>query len=259
MFPFRHLPPELRLKIWEDTWPEPRVIEVADLHAYSHSLDKSVHGESESDEDEPDESKPEEITIDYDCLCLRPTSRLSRWLHVDFGDRIVEEPPLEKCLDPISLWVNHESRVHTLRRFIPIQHPRLPFAFYFNPRQRLQELRCLIRSKYNSSHCRVVAIDLAKKVQYFTLEVISSVDLGKIFGMLLSEADFDDYLNSNEGARRRQRCRGHGNQLDRLILDRQTLRAPSPGDHNGFGKMMATCFHYVDERLRLSEDGAIGL
>ena len=41
-------------------------------------------------------------------------------------------------------------------------------------------------------------MDLAKKVQYFTLDVISSVGLGKGFGMLKSDCDVDSYLQSSE-------------------------------------------------------------
>jgi hypothetical protein len=43
-----------------------------------------------------------------------------------------------------------------------------------------------------------VPIDLAKKVQYFTLDVISSVGLSRAFGMLQSDYNVDDYLQSSE-------------------------------------------------------------
>ncbi|KAG7114299.1 hypothetical protein HYQ45_016672 [Verticillium longisporum] len=76
--PFQRLPPELRLKVWEYTWPEPQ---------------------------------------------------------------IVDEDPLEACPDPIALRINQESRIHTLRRHVRLQHPTIPSAtFYFNPHS---DLLCL--------------------------------------------------------------------------------------------------------------------
>lgn len=64
--------------------------------------------------------------------------------------------------------------------------------------EQLQDFLNLIRSKYVSFDRQVVPMNLAKKVQYFTLDVISSVGLGKAFGMLQSDRDVDDYLQSSE-------------------------------------------------------------
>ncbi|OGE49550.1 hypothetical protein PENARI_c021G09285 [Penicillium arizonense] len=80
--------------------------------------------------------------------------------------------------------------------------------------EQVQDFLNLIRSKYISSDRSVVPIDLAKKVQYFTLDIISILD---------SQAPF----------------------IGRFI-------APSPKDNNGFGKMMAACFRLVDERATSS-------
>lgn len=121
--------------------------------------------------------------------------------------------------------------------------------------ERLEEFLNLIRSKYLSSDRRVVPMDLAKKVQYFTLDVISSVGLGKAFGMLESDCDVDDYLQSSEeGLAIGNTALAMGfswiNQAP--IIGR--FIAPSPKDNNGFGKMMATCFHLVDERAASPTD-----
>jgi hypothetical protein len=64
--------------------------------------------------------------------------------------------------------------------------------------EQVQDFLNLIQSRYISSDRSVVPMDLAKKVQYFTLDVISSVGLGKSFGMLQSDRDVDDYLQSSE-------------------------------------------------------------
>lgn len=107
----------------------------------------------------------------------------------------------------------------------------------------------LIRSKYISTEDRVVPMECAKKVQYFTLDVISSVGLGKSFGMLVSDSDAHDYIKSSE----------EGLYITSLFIALGISRltqapwlgkflAPSPEDPKGFGKMLATCFSYVDQR-----------
>lgn len=92
-------------------------------------------------------------------------------------------------------------------------------------------------------------MDLAKKVQYFTLDVISSVGLGKTFGMLQSDTDTDNYLQSSEeglAIGNTALALGFSWIAQAPILGR--FIAPSPKDNNGFGKMMASAFHVVDER-----------
>ena len=107
----------------------------------------------------------------------------------------------------------------------------------------------LIRSKYISTDKQIKPTDLAKKIQYFTLDVISSVGLGQEFGMLRTDSDVDDYLKSSE--------EGLAIANMAMALNFHWLAqapfigkfiAPSPDDQNGFGRMMATCFRLVDQR-----------
>ncbi|KAJ5663927.1 hypothetical protein N7507_004658 [Penicillium longicatenatum] len=121
--------------------------------------------------------------------------------------------------------------------------------------EQVHNLLNLIRSKYISTDRGVVPMDLAKKVQYFTLDVISSVGLGKAFGMLQSDEDVDHYLQSNEEGL------AIGNTVLAMGFSWITQApfvgkfiAPSPKDNNGFGKMMDACFRLVDARAASSTD-----
>ncbi|OKL55249.1 hypothetical protein UA08_09471 [Talaromyces atroroseus] len=116
---FQSLPPEVRLMIWERTWPSALVVEVA--------------SRAKLDGDENDEF-----------MVFRPVSSFVTLLQTDFSSRPVESPsPLEKCPFPIALWICQESRMHTLKTYALVQHPELPeCAFYFNPRQDLLWLSC---------------------------------------------------------------------------------------------------------------------
>ena len=121
--------------------------------------------------------------------------------------------------------------------------------------EQLQDFLNLIRSKYISFDRQVVPMDLAKKVQYFTLDVISSVGLGKAFRMLQSDRDVDDYLQSSEeglAIGNTALAMGFSWITQAPFIGR--FIAPSPKDNNGFGKMMATCFRLVDERAASPAD-----
>ncbi|CEN60829.1 hypothetical protein ASPCAL03261 [Aspergillus calidoustus] len=121
--------------------------------------------------------------------------------------------------------------------------------------ERLLDFLRLIGSKYISSDRSVVPMDLAKKVQYFTLDVISSVGLGKTFGMLQSDRDVDDYIQSGEDGLaigNSALAMGFSWLAQAPIIGK--FIAPSPSDTNGFGKMMAACFRAVDERAAAPSD-----
>lgn len=120
---------------------------------------------------------------------------------------------------------------------------------------RVQELIQVIRSKYISTRDKIVPMDLSQKIQFFTLDVISSVGLGQTFGMLRSDYDVDQYLQSSEeglSALQFALALGLGRLAQAPIIG--WFVAPSPKTNNGFGKMMATCFRYVDERAASSTD-----
>ncbi|RFU78439.1 cytochrome p450 [Trichoderma arundinaceum] len=116
--------------------------------------------------------------------------------------------------------------------------------------QRLQEFLDLIRSKYVSTSTEIVPVDMARKVQYFTLDVISGVGLGKTFGMLQSDSDVEGYAKSSEEG---LHIANYSLALSLSWIAQAPFIgrfiAPSPEDSKGFGKMMATCFRYVNERV----------
>ncbi|KAL4866245.1 hypothetical protein BDV12DRAFT_173125 [Aspergillus spectabilis] len=121
--------------------------------------------------------------------------------------------------------------------------------------ERLQDFLSLIRSKYISTDRTIVPMDLAQKVQYFTLDVISSVGLGKTFGMLQSDHDVDNYIQSSEeglAIGNTALAMGFSWIAQAPLIGR--FIAPSPENPNGFGKMMAACFCAVDERAASPSD-----
>ncbi|CZT52253.1 uncharacterized protein RSE6_13542 [Rhynchosporium secalis] len=106
---FPKLSLELRLLIWEQTWPGPRLVEAAICK--------------------------DETTMEYeDVSILRFAGSVSTLLNMNFGTRIMEQDPAESCPPPVSLHVCLESRQHTLKQYRLMEHTNAKAgSFYFNP------------------------------------------------------------------------------------------------------------------------------
>jgi hypothetical protein len=97
----------------------------------------------------------------------------------------------------------------------------------------------LLRSKYVSTTETSKTVDLAQKLQYFVLDVISDVGVGKYFGHLKIDNDVDDYIKSmGEGLKMATIALGLGTTwlVDAPVIGRYL--GPSEKDEKGFGKMM---------------------
>ncbi|KAF5265496.1 hypothetical protein FOXYS1_3688 [Fusarium oxysporum] len=115
--------------------------------------------------------------------------------------------------------------------------------------ERVQEFLDLIRNKYLSSDTQAIPMDIAQKVQYLTLDIISGIGFGKPFGMVQKDSDVDEYLKSSEEGLAIGNIAlalgfswlAHAPIIGKFI-------SPSSQDNNGFGKMIAACYRAVDER-----------
>lgn len=99
-------------------------------------------------------------------------------------------------------------------------------------------------------------MDLAKKIPYFTLDVISHVGLGQAFGDLKADADVKDYLKaSEEGLKIGNTAWAMGLAWlkDTAIIG--PAISPSEKDASGFGRMMAEGRKLVDARRMQSTEG----
>ena len=98
-------------------------------------------------------------------------------------------------------------------------------------------------------------MDLARKVQYLTLDVISTVGLGNAFGMLKADKDINDYIKSvEEGLWMSNFFMGTGLYWIMQIEWIGNIILPSTKDSKGFGKMMAMSGQMVTERLKSPTD-----
>jgi cytochrome P450 len=121
----------------------------------------------------------------------------------------------------------------------------------------VQELVDLVR-KYaapKASDMQSTPMDLATKIPYFTLDVISHLGLGQPFGSLLADEDQMDYLKASEEGLKIGNtafAMGIGWMRDNAIIG--PLINPSEKDPAGYGKMMAEARKLVNARRSKSTE-----
>jgi cytochrome P450 len=99
-------------------------------------------------------------------------------------------------------------------------------------------------------------MDLGRKIQYFTLDVISTIGFGQPFGDIKADADLNDYIKSGEEGLTvvtLSVALGLTPYLQWPPIAR--LLGPSEKDKSGFGKMLATARGLIDARMTKSLDG----
>ena len=93
-------------------------------------------------------------------------------------------------------------------------------------------------------------MDLARKIQYFTLDVISTIGFGQAFGDLKADADLNDYIKSGEQGLVIVTLSGALGLTPYLQWPPiARLLGPSESDKNGFGRMMRTARGLIESRL----------
>lgn len=114
----------------------------------------------------------------------------------------------------------------------------------------------LIRSRYISTTEKSKPMDLARKVQFLTLDVISLIGFGKPFGMLQQDADVDGYIAGFEKVFPSITAACAWGFLPVLQWPPLAkLIGPSEKDRSGVGKLMGTLRRLVDDRLAKPLDG----
>ena len=100
------------------------------------------------------------------------------------------------------------------------------------------------------------AMDLAEKIPFFTLDVISHIGLGTAFGDLVSNKDVNDYLKSSEeGLKIGNTAFGLGLGWMRETPIIGPAISPSEKDLTGYGRMMHEARKIVDARKSKSTEG----
>ncbi|CBX98545.1 similar to benzoate 4-monooxygenase cytochrome P450 [Plenodomus lingam JN3] len=121
---------------------------------------------------------------------------------------------------------------------------------------RVLELLNLIRTKYTSTAAQSRPVDIGRKIQYFTLDVISSVGFGEPFGDLEADADLHDIIKSTKVGLTMITIFGAFGLVPYLQWPLIAhLLAPSETDKTGVGRMMYIARNVIDSRLRKPLEG----
>ncbi|KAI2779816.1 cytochrome P450 [Daldinia loculata] len=106
--------------------------------------------------------------------------------------------------------------------------------------EQLVEFVALIRRKYLSSDHELRSLDLAGKITFFALDVLSKVAYGRAFGYLRTDSDVHGHVESMETAVNSLSVLLDIPWLTGLLFSKTflSLFGPTPTDKNGRGKMM---------------------
>ncbi|KAI0595897.1 cytochrome P450 [Biscogniauxia sp. FL1348] len=123
--------------------------------------------------------------------------------------------------------------------------------------EQIASFAALIRQKYLSpasgdggaDHLR--PMDLAQKVNYFTLDVITRVAYGREFGYLKTDSDVFNYIAMTEKLVPTITMMAEIPYIGRIALSEAALRlvGPKPTDKEGMGRMMGIAQQIVGERF----------
>jgi len=109
----------------------------------------------------------------------------------------------------------------------------------------------LVHSKYLSTESRANPFDFARKIQYFTLDVISNIGFGEPFGDLRADADVDTFVESGEiglVVNAVSIALGLTKFIHTPIIFK--FLGPSEKDKVGLGKLVANARAVVQDRLK---------
>ncbi|KAK4206779.1 cytochrome P450 [Rhypophila decipiens] len=117
------------------------------------------------------------------------------------------------------------------------------------------ELVDLIRTKYLSTETQARPFDFARKIQFFTLDVISHVGFGEPFGDLRTDQDVNEYVKAGEIGLTVTTV-GLALGITRFLQLPLVARAlgPSEKDVVGFGRMIANARPLIQKRLERETD-----
>ncbi|KAI2602118.1 cytochrome P450 [Hypoxylon sp. NC1633] len=121
----------------------------------------------------------------------------------------------------------------------------------------------LIERKYISTDEDIRAIDLAQAAQYWSLDVITSIALGKPFGYLKEDKDMYDFIKIIQGELPLATLCSSTPMLGSLVFGSGlvTLIGPSPKDETGRGKLMGIAKSVVEDRFgpsKVVQDDMLG-
>ncbi|KAK0649868.1 cytochrome P450 [Cercophora newfieldiana] len=113
----------------------------------------------------------------------------------------------------------------------------------------------LVRSKYLSTDEKTTPMDVAEKFHFLTIDISSTMGLGRSFGMLTADKDILDFGSASEkgllvGAA--FMAAGLGWIARTPILGPMVVA--QPGEPRGYGSILGAVFNAVDERLRLPKE-----
>jgi hypothetical protein len=132
------------------------------------------------------------------------------------------------------------------------------FGFEGGLDRQLLEFVALIDRKYVSTKSKRILVDFAEKTQFFALDAIGDVALGKPFGYLSQDRDLYDYNQINSSSLPVMNIVSVLPWLTKVVHSWPfRLLLPREGDQIGFGRLMRyttnVCFEMISLLIKITK------
>ncbi|KAF2464741.1 cytochrome P450 [Lindgomyces ingoldianus] len=186
------------------------------------------------------------ITSDPDILrhmsSARSTYKRSSWY-----EAMRLDPYVDSILSEMSVPIHDARRAKMASAYSGKENPNLEGDID----EQIASFIALIRRKYLSEGATMKKMDMGRKAQYFTLDVITKVSFGRAFGYLEQDKDVHDYVKTTDELVPWLTFFAVV-PLANAILNRSWVKeklGPGPGDKSGVGRLMGVARDVVQERF----------
>ncbi|KAF2132268.1 cytochrome P450 [Dothidotthia symphoricarpi CBS 119687] len=197
---------------------------------------------------------PNELLTNDPELIRRMSSARSQYKRSDWYSGVRTDPKRDNLMSELDVHTHDKRRAQMASAYAGKENPTLESDID----DRIATLVSLIRQKYVSHGGAMQPMDLARKIQFFTLDVITQLAYGKPFGYLEGDHDVYEYVKNSE-ALIGFLATMMGMPLLMKFMDRTkliSLFAPTQEDPKGLGRMMRRARDVVSERLDLGKSKA---
>lgn len=179
---------------------------------------------------------PNELITSDPEFIRRMSSARSQYKRSDWYSSLRTDPERENIMSELDVHIHDQRRAQMASAYAGKENPTLES----DVDEQLQNLVQLIRQKYISQDAMIKPMDLARKIQYFTLDVITRLAYGEAFGYVEGDIDVYDYIKKIETLisflASFMGLPGLIKFMDRVGLI--SLLAPTQEDPKGLGRMM---------------------
>ncbi|KAH7139474.1 cytochrome P450 [Dendryphion nanum] len=190
---------------------------------------------------------PNDLLTSSPTIIRRMSSARSTYTRSNWYEAMRLDPYVDSLLSEMNVGIHDARRARMATAYSGKENPFLEKDID----QCIASFVSLIRSKYLTTGDQVRAMDLGRKAQFFTLDVITQVAYGEGFGFLEKDQDLHAYIETTEEVVGWLTLFAVVPFLN-AVLNRSWVKqklGPGPDDKEGMGKLMGVARQVASERF----------